>query len=114
MTPAAIALCLLVQVFAIVGQLLLKRAMSPQGQADGSAPIAWRWMVPGIASFTVWFFLWLGLLSKWEISQVYPFDALNATWIALAARVVLDERLPARGWAGLALISAGIAVVSQS
>jgi uncharacterized membrane protein len=113
MTTAAVLVCLVVQVFAIAGQIFLKRAMSPGGKGE-SAPVDWRWLVPGIASFTVWFFLWLGLLSKWDISQVYPFDALNATWIALAARVVLDERLPARGWAGIAIISAGIALVSQS
>jgi uncharacterized membrane protein len=113
-TRAAIALCLLVQVLAIAGQLFLKRAMSPGGEDEAPSAIAWGFMLPGIASFTVWFFLWLGILAKWEVSQVYPFDALNATWIALAARVVLKERLPARGWLGIALITAGIAMVSQS
>src|SRR5262249_10919625 len=86
------------QVVAIIGQLCLKHAMAPNGEQNGEAPIAWRWLVPGVTSFAVWFFLWLGLLSQWDVSQVYPFDALNATWIALAARVVLNERLPARGW----------------
>ncbi len=114
MTPSAIALCILVQVFIIVGELLLKRAMSPNGDRDEQAPIAWGWLSLGVACFTMWFFLWLGILSKWDISQVYPFDALNSAGIAIAARLVLNERLPARGWIGIALISVGIVMVSQS
>jgi transporter family protein len=113
-TPAAIALCVLVQGFIIVGELLLKRAMSPTGARDDQAPIAWGWLMLGVASFSMWFFLWLGILSKWDISQVYPFDALNSAGIAIAARLVLNERLPARGWIGIGLISLGILVVSQT
>jgi uncharacterized membrane protein len=113
-TPGAIALCLGVQGFIIVGELLLKRGMAPTGSHGDGAPIAWPWLLCGVVCFSAWFFLWLGILSKWDISQVYPFDALNSAGIALAARVVLQERLPARGWIGIGLITIGILMVSQS
>ena len=114
MTVPAVALCVLVQGFVIVGELFLKRAMSPGGVRDEESPIAWRWLFAGVACFSLWFFLWLGILARWDISQVYPFDAINSAGIAIAARLVLNERLPARGWLGVALISVGILVVSQS
>ncbi|HTO55893.1 MAG TPA: EamA family transporter [Myxococcota bacterium] len=114
MTPSAVALCIAVQAFIIVGQLLLKRGMAPPGSLGDGAPIAWRWLVAGVVCFAAWFFLWLGILRKWDVSQVYPFDALNSAGIALAARVVLHETLPTRGWLGIGLITLGILLVSQS
>jgi uncharacterized membrane protein len=114
MTASAIALCLGVQAFTVVGQLLLKRGMAPTGSHGDGAPIAWSWLLAGVSCMAAWFFLWLGILAKWEVSQVYPFDALNSAGIALAARVVLRETLPVRGWLGIGLITAGILVVSQS
>jgi uncharacterized membrane protein len=113
-TVSAVALCVLVQGIVIVGELFLKRAMSPGGVRHAGGPIVWRWLFMGVACFSLWFFLWLGILARWDISQVYPFDALNSAGIAIAARLVLNEKLPARGWLGVALISAGIVVVSQS
>ena len=114
MTVSAVALCILVQAFVVVGELFLKRAMSPRGVRGEESPIVWRWLFMGVACFSLWFFLWLGILARWDISQVYPFDALNSAGIAIAARLVLDERLPPLGWLGIALISVGILVVSQS
>jgi uncharacterized membrane protein len=111
MTAFAIFLCLLVQVFLVVGQLLLKHAMSPK---SGQGTIIWRWLILGMFSFSLWFFIWLGILSKWDLSQVFPFEGLNAVLIAITAAVLLKEKLPVRGWIGIALISAGIMLVSAS
>ena len=64
MKPLVIFLCCLVQIFLVAGQLFLKRAMS-------TPKIGWKWFFLGIGNFTLWFFIWLGVLSGNELSQVF-------------------------------------------
>ena len=93
--------------------MLLKHSVSANdatAQRRGRA----RNFALGIACMSVWFFLWLGLMSRWELSKLFPFEGLNPAIMAIAAWLLLKERMPAGAWAGLALICAGIAVVASS
>jgi uncharacterized membrane protein len=107
MTAVAIALCLLCQLFLVVGQLLLKRAMNATPLRAGS-------LAAGIALLAAWFFLWLGLLANWELSHLFPFEGLNPALLVFGAWLFLKERVPLTGWIGIALISVGVALVSAS
>ena len=112
MTAVAIVLCVVCQLFLVVGQLMLKHAMNPK--AGGS----WRGtavrLVPGIACMTVWFFLWLGLLEKLELSHIFPFEGLNPALLVLGAWFFFRERVTVRAWVGIGLITAGVVLVSGS
>lgn len=96
----------------VVGQLLLKRAM------DLSS--AWKtrrfgvFFSAGIASMTVSFFITLGLLQRFELSYLYPFQGLSVLIIACAGAVMLRERLTLQLFVGSLCISAGIVLVSLS
>lgn len=68
-------------------------------------------LAPGIACMTAWFFLWLGLLQRLELSHIFPFEGLNPALMVLAAWFFLNERMSARAWLGIALITVGIALV---
>jgi uncharacterized membrane protein len=107
MSTTAILLCVLCEIALILGQLFLKRAMS-------AAPIRFGWLAGGIAFETVWFFLWLYLLARWDLSRIFPFEGLNPVLIAIGAMVFLKERLPLKAWIGIAMISVGIGIVSSS
>lgn len=107
MTGTAILLCLSCEVFLVIGQLLLKRGMSASPVLVGS-------LAGGIAMLAAWFFLWLGLLSQWELSRLFPFEGLNPALVVLGAWLFLKERVPMMGWIGIALISVGVALVSAS
>jgi uncharacterized membrane protein len=63
---------------------------------------------------TLWFFLWLGLLEKLELSHIFPFEGLNPPILVLAAAVFFKERLSPSAWLGMALITAGIVLVTGS
>jgi undecaprenyl phosphate-alpha-L-ara4N flippase subunit ArnE len=102
-----IALAAVCQIFLVVGQLLLKRAMA-------HPPIRWGVLALGTASLTAWFFLWLALLARYDLSRLFPFEGLNPALVVLGAAVFLRERVPARGWVGIGLISAGVMLVSGS
>jgi len=106
----AIFLCIVCQLLIVVGQLLLKHAVG--GQAKTPHPV--RNFTLGIVCMTVWFFLWLGLMGKWDLSKLYPFEGLNPAMMAIGAWLVLKEKLPLTAWLGLALVCVGIVIVSGS
>ena len=114
MTALAITLCVLCQVFLVVGQVLLKRAMAPATASAGLRAIGVRNLVLGIACLTAWFFLWVGLLQRWELSQIFPFEGLNPALLVLAAWVYLKERMTPGSWVAIALITVGVILVSGS
>jgi uncharacterized membrane protein len=105
MTTAAILLCVLCELALILGQLFLKRAMA-------AAPIRMGWLAGGIGFEAIWFFLWIHLLARWDLSRIFPFEGLNPALIAIGAMIFLRERPPLKAWIGIALISTGIAIIA--
>lgn len=72
----------------------------------------WFWL--GIGLLTVGFFAMLAILSWQDVSFVIPATALGYVSGALASKLILGERLPPRRWAGIVLVSVGVALVSLS
>ena len=68
----------------------------------------------GVALMTVSFFLTLGLLQRFDLSYLYPFQGLSVIFITILAAVVLKEKLSVRLTIGALLITAGIVLVSMS
>ncbi len=97
----------------VTGQLLFKRAMETSHTFGFGRKFA-RWLVPGIVSMTVSFFLTLGLLQHLDLSYVYPFQGLSVIIISVTAAVLLKEKLTLQLTMGALLISAGIVLVSLS
>jgi len=115
LSAAAIAICIVCQLLIVGGQLLLKHAVTEPTTVQPTALSARiRNFTLAIACLTLWFFLWLGLMRRWDLSKLFPFEGLNPAMIAIAAWLVLRERLPARAWVGLVLVCVGIALVARS
>jgi drug/metabolite transporter (DMT)-like permease len=70
----------------------------------------WFWL--GIGLLALGFFSVLAILSWQDVSFVIPATALGYVAGALAARMVLGERLTPRRWAGIVLVSVGVVLVS--
>lgn len=102
------------QLCLVSGELLMKRAMD----LTNATPIPWRRFIPrflpAIACMSGWFFLWGGILQRADLSFVYPFEGLSPILVMLGAAIFLKEKLTLRTWIGIALISAGVALVSAS
>ena len=111
MSATAIILCVVAQLFLVVGQILLKHAMDEKHPLPRHRKI--RSLALGVASQAVWFFLWLGLLQSWDLSRIFPFEGLNPLLLVLGAWLILRERLTVESWIGIALITAGISVVAS-
>ena len=107
-----VALVLFAMLAFVSGQVLFKHAM--QTSHRGFDRQFAKFFVPGVASMTISFFITMGLLQRFDLSWVYPFQGLSVIIISLAAAVVLKEKLTARLTIGTLLISAGIVLVSMS
>jgi uncharacterized membrane protein len=98
----------------VAAQLILKRAM------EATTTIGFRnarfvsKVTGGILLMTISFFLTLGLLQRFDLSYLYPFQGLSVIFITLMAAVVLKEKLSMRLTVGALLISVGIVLVSLS
>lgn len=114
MTLDILLLCVASQFCLVTGQLLLKHAMNQ----TNLTPVPWRRVVPlfavGIAILSGWFFLWGGLLQRKDLSFIYPFEGMGPALMLIGAWIFLKEKLTWQSCIGIALISAGIALVSAS
>jgi transporter family protein len=108
-------LLILVWLFTFVaGQLFFKRAMElsrTSGIRDRKMILI---LIAGILPMTVSFLLNLGLLQRFDLSYLYPFQGLSVIFITVAAAIVLREKLTLQLTIGALLISAGIILVSFS
>ncbi len=98
----------------VVAQLILKRAMVSTAQTGFRNPRFVSRFAVGIFLMTISFFLTLGLLQRFDLSYLYPFQGLSVIIITVMAAVILKERLTLQLTIGALLISAGIVLVSLS
>jgi uncharacterized membrane protein len=98
----------------VAAQLILKRAMefSATNGLRNSRFVSLA--ATGIALMTISFFLTLGLLQRFDLSYLYPFQGLSVIFITLLAAVALKEKLNLRLTVGALLITTGIVLVSLS
>lgn len=93
------------------GQLLLKRAMSPDAHTPGRLP-TWLFFCGGVAGLAVSFFLSLGLLQRFELSYFFPLQGANVIAVVAGAMLVLRERPSRTVLIGALLVAVGIGLVS--
>lgn len=110
MTPISALLIFIALTLYIVGQLFLKHAMESDLRTARFA----KFFAAGLTAMTFSFFITLGLLQRFDLSYLYPFQGLSVVIISVLAAVILREKLTARLFVGAALISAGVVLVSLS
>ena len=98
----------------VAAQLILKRAMEFSATSSMRNAYFVSRVATGVALMTVSFFLTLGLLQRFDLSYLYPFQGLSVIFIMILAGVVLKEKLSVRLTVGALLITAGIVLVSMS
>jgi uncharacterized membrane protein len=108
--PVILVLCAMVAF--VTGQLLFKHAM--QTSHRGFNRDFAKFLVPGIASMTISFFLTMGLLQRFDLSWVYPFQGLSVIIVSVLGGLVLKEKLNLQLILGALLITVGVVLVSLS
>ena len=77
---------------------------------NAASPLVWI----GIFLYAFNFFLWIGILSRIDLSLAVPLGSTAYLIIPLMANVFLHEKLTALRWAGIFLIIVGIHFLSKS
>lgn len=114
MRMAAIVFILLWLITFVAGQLLFKRAMDVSSTMGFRSRRTLSILGAGIAVMTISFCLNLGLLQRFDLSYLYPFQGASIIAITLLAALILKERLTPRLIIGTLLITAGVVIVSMS
>lgn len=110
--PFALIVCSLTAFCA--GQLWFKHAMEYSSRSGFHNAYFLKTFIAGISSMTVSFFLTLGLLRRFDLSYLYPFQGLSVIIISVMAAVMLKEKLTIQLTIGAMLITAGVVLVSLS
>ena len=68
----------------------------------------------GCAAYAVAVILWFYLLSRYDLSYIYPFTALLYVGTLLGAGVFLEETIPLSRWVGVVIIVIGVSLLSRA
>ena len=106
-----LALVALSQLALAAGGVSLKHASgSHKPLAHGSVRAGWYGV--GIASLSIWFFVWLYLMRLFELNRLFAFEGASPLMVAGASALFLEEKITMRGWFASFLIAIGITLVA--
>jgi len=98
----------------VFGNFFLKKGM------PADLPTPWSyitvlfhpWVALGVVLLILWMTSRMTLLSWADLSYVLPVTAIGYVLVAILGHLLLNEQIPVKRWAGIALIVAGVALVS--
>jgi len=104
---------------AALGQLLLKIGMNRHGELTFNflsllTAFLEFYILVGLLCYGLSLIIWLVVLSRENLSFVYPMVAFSYVLTTVLARLLLHEEVPMLRWIGLVLIILGIACVARS
>lgn len=108
---------------AVTGQLLLKKTVVKLDGVDFASGAAGKHLIKLLTSplfilaLGVYFasmMLYLVALSAIDISMAYPMVAVNYAIILIASKFMFNEKVTPLRWTGVAIIVAGVILVSRS
>jgi drug/metabolite transporter (DMT)-like permease len=109
-------------VAASIGQILVRRGMLQVGELGGWSPrylvaYFWHaltnpWVIAGTVGNALFYFLFLAVLSWAEVSVALPLTALEYVIASALGILFLKEPVPPLRWAGIALVVAGVTLIS--
>ena len=72
------------------------------------------WVLLGVALQAAFFFMYLMLLSRADVSKILPMTAFDYIVVAVLAQVMLAEPVTPARWAGIGFIVLGVFLVSRT
>jgi drug/metabolite transporter (DMT)-like permease len=98
----------------VVGQILLKHATDIAARPVFLRRHSALAFGVAIAAFAANFFINIGLLQRFDLSYLFPFQGATVILIAIAGSYLLREKLTLRLTIGSIVIALGVALVSIS
>jgi len=119
-----ILIMLLAVIAGTVGDILLAKGMKELGDLSAMnlrgiievalrALTSWK-IILGTAMLSLFFFLWLAVLSWEDLTVALPMQALNYVLVAILAKYILNEQISLLRWAGIFLVCVGVIMITKS
>jgi drug/metabolite transporter (DMT)-like permease len=106
------------------GHVCLSKGMRPVGDLTEASSdrlggmvtraISNPWLIFGVVLQAGFFFIYLTLLSRADVSLVLPLTAIDYIVVAVLAHYLLGEVVTPIRWAGMGLIVAGVGLLSKT
>ena len=101
-----------------IGHIILAKGMKVVGAAAAGSPLARTLSNPrvilGVALQATFFFIYMALLSREDVSKVLPLTTLNYIIVAVLAQLLLAEPVTALRWTGIGFIVLGVLLVGRT
>ena len=120
----ALTLVLICVLAGAAGQIFWKEGMSGMGRINGISDLLQvktvcdiftnKYIILGIFLYAMSVFLWLGAMSTFDVSFMYPLLSLGYIVTAILALVFLGENITLLRWAGIVVIIAGCFMITNS
>jgi drug/metabolite transporter (DMT)-like permease len=117
-------LVLVAALFGGTGHVMLSKGMktvgdlteAPSGMLGGMVgrAVANPWLLLGVLLQATFFFMYLTLLSRANVSQVLPMTAIDYIVVAFLAQLLLAETVTPARWLGIGFIVVGVVLVSRT
>ena len=101
-------------ILAALGQLILKTGMNQVGKFDLVKSFTNPMVLFGLCFYGASLILWMMVLTRENLSFVYPLVAFSSVVTVVLSRVFLHEPVPSLRWLGLAVIVVGILLIAKS
>lgn len=115
---STLALVAIASLLGGLGHVVLAKGMKLVGTASaGSAlgrTLSNPWVLLGVALQAAFFFMYMALLAREDVSKVLPLTTLNYLVVALLAQLVLAEPVSPLRWAGIGFIVLGVLMVGRT
>ena len=119
-----LVIVLIAAVLGGTGHVFLAKGMRPVGDlieapSDRVGGMVVRaisnpWLILGVALQASFFFIYLTLLSRADVSLVLPLTAIDYIVVAVLAQWMLGEIITPTRWTGMALIVVGASLLSRT
>jgi uncharacterized membrane protein len=119
-----IVLVLIAGLLGGTGHVLLSKGMktigdlteAPAARVGGMVgrTVSNPWVLTGVVLQASFFFLYLTLLSRADVSKILPMTAFDYIVVALLAQMFLAEPVTAARWTGIGFIVLGVFLVSRT
>ena len=106
------------------GHVLLSKGMktvgdlteAPAGRVGAmvASAVTNPWLLLGVTLQASFFFMYLTLLSRADVSKILPMTAFDYIVVAILASVLLAEPITPARWTGIGFIVLGVVLVSRT
>jgi drug/metabolite transporter (DMT)-like permease len=113
-----LALVALASFLGALGHVVLAKGMKLVG-AESAGPALGRtlsnpWVLLGVALQAAFFFMYMALLAREDVSRILPLTTMSYIAVALLAQLVLHEPVSPMRWAGIGFIVVGVLLVGRT